>query len=187
MSVDVVFETHSWSVDNERGVVTGWFDGELSEKGRRLAAELGERRRDDGIGTVFTSDLHRAVETAAIAFAGTSIPIIREWRLRECNYGALNGDATRAQMDAEGPRSVDERHPDGESWREAIARVTGFLEALALTHDGQRVLIIGHMSAWHALEHVVNGLPCEDVWEADFCWREGWSYRLSLPRSRSTQ
>jgi broad specificity phosphatase PhoE len=31
---------------------------------------LGERRRNDGLDVVFTSDLRRAVETAGIAFAG---------------------------------------------------------------------------------------------------------------------
>jgi hypothetical protein len=29
MAVDLIFETHSISVDNERGVATGWLDGEL--------------------------------------------------------------------------------------------------------------------------------------------------------------
>ena len=180
MSVDVVFETHSWSVDNDRGVVTGWLDGALTERGRLLAAELGGRRRSDGLACVYTSDLGRAVETAEIAFAGTGIPIIQEWRLRECNYGELNG-VTRARMDAEGPTRIDEPHPGGESWREAILRVEGFLRELAATPGGQRVLLIGHMATWYALEHFVHGRPLADVWQAKFRWREGWSYRLSPP------
>jgi broad specificity phosphatase PhoE len=95
-----VFETHSTSVDNERGVATGWLDGMLSETGRRQAIQLGARRRNDGITRVFTSDLGRAVETVRIAFEGSGIPIQRDWRLRECNYGALNG-MPRALVDAE--------------------------------------------------------------------------------------
>ena len=91
MSVAVVFETHSTSIDNELGIATGWNQGELSETGRLQARQLGERRRDDGIAVAFTSDLHRAVETAAIAFAGSSLPVVPDRRLRECNYGALNG------------------------------------------------------------------------------------------------
>jgi 2,3-bisphosphoglycerate-dependent phosphoglycerate mutase len=69
VSMQVVFETHSLSVDNESGIATGWLPGRLSELGKRLAVELGQRRRDDGIAVVFTSDLRRAVETAEIAFA----------------------------------------------------------------------------------------------------------------------
>ena len=49
------------------------------------------RRRDDGIAAVFSSDLGRAVETAAIAFDGSGIPALHDWRLRECDYGQLNG------------------------------------------------------------------------------------------------
>ncbi|HEX4526496.1 MAG TPA: phosphoglycerate mutase family protein, partial [Gaiellaceae bacterium] len=64
MTITVIFETHSTSVDNERGIATGWNQGELSETGRTQARELGDRRRDDGIAIVFTSDLRRAVETA---------------------------------------------------------------------------------------------------------------------------
>lgn len=95
MSVEIVFETHSISTDNERGIATGWLPGLLSERGRTLAAELGERRRDDGIAAVFTSDLRRAVETAEIAFGGAGIPIHQDPRLRECNYGSLNGVPSR--------------------------------------------------------------------------------------------
>jgi broad specificity phosphatase PhoE len=73
MAVELVYETHSISVDNERGIATGWLPGELSAEGRRLAYALGERRRNDGIDCVFTSDLRRAVETAEIAFEGSPI------------------------------------------------------------------------------------------------------------------
>jgi 2,3-bisphosphoglycerate-dependent phosphoglycerate mutase len=85
VSVEIVFETHSTSLDNERGNATGWLDGELSETGRRQARELGERRRSDGIAAVFTSDLGRAVETAELAFGGSGIPIHHDSRLRECD------------------------------------------------------------------------------------------------------
>jgi broad specificity phosphatase PhoE len=43
--LEIVYETHSWSVDNERGVATGWLPGRLSEQGQRQAEELGARRR----------------------------------------------------------------------------------------------------------------------------------------------
>ena len=180
MGVDVVFETHSWSVDNDRGISTGWLDGALSERGKVLAAELGERRRSDGIDRVFTSGLRRAIETTEIAFAGTDIPVIREWRLRECNYGTLNG-VSRSRADVRWPSRIDEPHPHGESWQEAILRVESFLRELALTRDGERVLVIGHMATWYALEHVVRGTALADVWQSDFRWREGWSYYLRPP------
>jgi 2,3-bisphosphoglycerate-dependent phosphoglycerate mutase len=69
MTIEIIFETHSTSEDNEYGRATGWLPGKLSATGRRQARELGLRRSDDGIAAVFSSDLGRAVETARIAFA----------------------------------------------------------------------------------------------------------------------
>ena len=66
MTVEIVFETHSLSTDNEAGIATGWRQGELSEEGRRLARRLGERRRGERIDAVYASDLRRAVETAEL-------------------------------------------------------------------------------------------------------------------------
>jgi 2,3-bisphosphoglycerate-dependent phosphoglycerate mutase len=91
MSIEVVFETHSTTEDNEQGRATGWLPGRLSGQGREQARQLGRRRTDDGVSAVFVSDLARAAETAEIAFAGSPIPVLHDWRLRECDYGALSG------------------------------------------------------------------------------------------------
>jgi broad specificity phosphatase PhoE len=109
-----VFETHSTSTDNEAGIATGWNEGTLSATGRAQARLLGERRRDDGIDLVICSDLRRAVQTAEIAFAGTAVPILYDRRLRECNYGSLNG-MPRALLEAERAGHLDEPWPQGES------------------------------------------------------------------------
>src|SRR5690606_37668775 len=80
MAVEIVYETHSISDHNESGIASGWLPGELSERGRALAAELGERRRHDGFDAVSSSDLRRAVQTARIAFEGSGIPLIQDRR-----------------------------------------------------------------------------------------------------------
>lgn len=68
MTVEIVYETHAITTDNEAGISTGWLAGRLSAQGRREALELGERRRCEDVAAVFTSDLHRSVETARLAF-----------------------------------------------------------------------------------------------------------------------
>jgi broad specificity phosphatase PhoE len=175
--VQVVFETHSTSEDNERGIATGWLGGKLSAEGRTQAAELGERRRTDGVDAVVSSDLNRAVETARIAFCGSGIPVFVDWRLRECNYGAMNG-MPRAQLDAERSRRLDEPFPEGESWRGAVARVVPFLRELATRHRGQRVVLIGHVATLWALDHHIVGVPLEQLVAAPFDWQPGWEYTL---------
>ncbi|WP_329159105.1 histidine phosphatase family protein [Streptomyces sp. NBC_01717] len=56
MSIEIVYETHATTADNEAGIATGWLPGTLSATGRLQARELGccRRRRDDGIVAVFT-------------------------------------------------------------------------------------------------------------------------------------
>jgi len=170
----VVFETHSTSEDNERGIATGWLGGTLSRAGRFQAVGLGARRRDDGIEIVYASDLNRAVETARIAFAESDIPVLLDWRLRECDYGSWNG-MPRSQLDAERAAHVDEPWPGGESWREAVARVSSFLDEL----DGGRVLVIGHIATHWALEHRVHGRSLAELAAEEFVWQPGWLYDLS--------
>jgi alpha-ribazole phosphatase/probable phosphoglycerate mutase len=175
--VRIVFETHSLTIDNERGVATGWLGGALSADGRALAVELGERRRDDGIDAVFSSDLARAVETADIAFGATDIPVFLDWRLRETDYGELNGAPADA-IAVERARRVDLRFPGGESYRDAVGRVASFLHDIRAGCAGRRILLIGHTATRWALDHLVDGQPLEQVVTVPFDWREGWEYEL---------
>ncbi|MFL5959320.1 MAG: histidine phosphatase family protein [Gaiellaceae bacterium] len=175
MSVEVVYETHATSEDNEAGIATGWLPGRLSAQGREQARELGERRRDDGISVVLTSDLRRAVETAEIAFAGSEVPIAQDSRLRECDYGELNGTASPIDDRA---AQLDVPYQGGESWRQAVERVTAFLDDLRRDRDGERVLVIDHVATRLALEEVANGRDLEELIREPFAWQPGWEYAL---------
>jgi 2,3-bisphosphoglycerate-dependent phosphoglycerate mutase len=176
--IEVVFETHSPSEDNERGVASGWAHSRLSAAGRDQARALGERRRHDGLDAVFSSDLRRAAETAEIAFAGSGTPLLLDWRLRECDYGA-HTRAPVADHHARRCDHVDTPYPDGESWSQAIRRVGRFLDDLTLRWDDGRVLVIGHVATRWALDHLVDGAPLARLCEAGFEWQEGWEYRLT--------
>jgi broad specificity phosphatase PhoE len=44
VAIELVFETHCPTVDNEQGRATGWLPGELSERGLEQARDLGLRR-----------------------------------------------------------------------------------------------------------------------------------------------
>ena len=175
MSVEVVYETHSTTEDNEAGIATGWLPGKLSATGREQARELGARRRDDELAVVFVPDLQRAVETAEIAFAGSGLPVVRDARLRECNYGELNGTAEPMHDRA---AHVDVPYPEGESWRQAVERVAGFLDELRRERDGERVLLIGNIATRLALAVVAGGQVLEAAIAGPFTWQPGWEYRV---------
>ena len=174
MAVQLVFETHSTTLDNERGIATGWLPGELSPQGRENARELGERRRDDGIACVFTADLRRAVETVEIAFGDTGLEVRQDERLRECNYGELNGKPVELLE----PRSrfVVEPFPGGESYHDCLEKLRDFLAEVEREFEGQRVLVIAHSAQRYALLTIFDGVPLEIAVDAPFRWQEGWEY-----------
>jgi broad specificity phosphatase PhoE len=184
VAVELVYETHSTSVDNERGIATGWFDGDLSARGREQALELGRRRRCDGISAVYASDLGRAVETAEIAFGGTDFPVRYDPRLRECDYGELNG-VPFDDVAAVRHRHIDVPFPRGESYRQVVERTRAFLGDVTARHDGARVVVIAHSANRWALDHLVDGATLEELVEAPFQWQEGWLYVVSANASRS--
>lgn len=183
MTVQVVYETHSTTTDNEAGIATGWLPGELSQTGRRQAVELGRRRKDDGAAVVYTSDLARTVKTAEIAFAGSGMPIRQDARLRECNYGRYNGSSA-----ADLPRveHVDAPFPEGESYQDVVARTHSFLLDVAEEWDGARIVVIAHHANRLALEVLLNGAPLADIVGGRHDWRPGWEYVVPTPVPGST-
>ncbi|MGP3955969.1 histidine phosphatase family protein [Nonomuraea sp. 3N208] len=171
----IVFETHATTTDNEAGIATGWLPGELSAQGHRQAAELGERRRDDGIIKVFTSDLRRAVQTAEIAFAGSRISVYQDERLRECDYGTWTGRPA-PELAAVRSEHVDEPWPGGQSYRQVVEHTRDFLRHRA--HDTGRILVVAHSATRWALQHLLEGTPLKDLIDAPFDWRPGWTFNL---------
>ena len=175
--ITLVYETHSTTTDNEAGIATGWNQGQLSEIGRRQAEALGARRRADGIAAVFTSDLRRAVETAEIAFAGSGIPVHQDRRLRECNYGELNG-APVAEIEAERLQRIEEPFPGGESYRDVVERTRSFLDDVPTELEGTRIVLISHSANRWALQHLLEDRELAELVAKPFDWQEGWLYRL---------
>ncbi|WP_254552156.1 histidine phosphatase family protein [Kitasatospora sp. MMS16-BH015] len=176
-----MFETHSTTTDNEAGVATGWLPGRLSELGRRQAVELGERRGREGLAVVYSSDLRRAVETARLAFPGGEPPLRQDVRLRECDYGEWNG-APMARIEAERARRVTVPFPGGQSYRQVVAAMEGFLRAVVAEWDGRRVLVIGHSATRWALECLLSGAELEELVTEPRVWRPGWRYLVPTDR-----
>ena len=175
MTIELVFETHSTTEDNERGAATGWRPGKLSAAGREQARQMGQRRANDGIEAIFASDLARAIESVRIAFPDATVPVFMDWRLRECDYGEMTGIDPDL---LERTEHIDTPHPSGESWRQAVERVGWFIRDLGARRDWSRLLVVGHVATWRGLEHSINGTPLEPLVATPFEWQEGWEYRV---------
>jgi broad specificity phosphatase PhoE len=173
--VKLYFETHSTSIDNQRGVASGHKDVPLSQAGRRQAAELGPRYADRQLRVVYTSDLERAASTAQIAFPSPDLPKRSDRRLRECDYGSWSGCPVQ-QMDDARPQFVEAPFPGGESFRDVVRRVESFLQDVR--HSEGSVLVIAHRAPWYALEHLLRGRELAEVVKSPWKWQPGWEYEL---------
>lgn len=93
---DLVLLRHGESDWNRENRFTGWTDVGLSEAGRSEARMAGELLKARGyvFDVAYTSVLKRAIDTLTIVLevmGQTSIPVIKNWRLNERHYGALQG------------------------------------------------------------------------------------------------
>jgi broad specificity phosphatase PhoE len=170
--MNVWFESHATSLDNEAGIASGHFDIELSQLGREQAVALSTRYRGRDVAAVYTSDLRRAVQTAAIAFP---MPVISDRRLRECDYGTWTRRPVK-ELDAARLRFVDLPFPGGESYHDVVVRVRDFLAELPST--SREIIIIGHRATWYSLEHLLRGRDLHEVIAAPWHWQPGWNYRF---------
>lgn len=176
--ITIIFESHATTTDNEAHRSSGWNDVELSELGLKQAGELGERYADKHLDAIFCSDLQRSYKTGEIAFAHREFPIIRDARLRECNYGDLTQHPS-AEVDPEKPKHIVEPFPNGESYEETAARMKAFLEDLVKNYDGKTVMVIGHRATQYGLEHWIKGVSVADAVSAPWKWQPGWVYELT--------
>ena len=92
----VILLRHGESSWNKENRFTGWTDVDLSEKGKEEAKKAGQILKKEGFhfDIAYTSVLKRAIRTLWIVLDEMDlmwIPVIRNWRLNERHYGALQG------------------------------------------------------------------------------------------------
>jgi 2,3-bisphosphoglycerate-dependent phosphoglycerate mutase len=96
MAGKLVLCRHGQSDWNLRNLFTGWTDVDLTEKGVEEATTAGRQLSELGIefDIAYTSVLKRAIRTLWIMLDEMDrmwIPVVRDWRLNERHYGALQG------------------------------------------------------------------------------------------------
>ena len=137
-SVEVWLIRHGETTWNQDGLVSGWSDPVLTEKGKAQASSLRATLEGQEYAGVWSSDLVRAVQTAELAWAKPS----QDARIRELNFGELEGQSWLTMDDGwkvallnfEGFQAPDGEHVD--TFRE---RVLGFLDDL---DDGVHLIFV---------------------------------------------
>ncbi|MFE6969689.1 histidine phosphatase family protein [Isoptericola sp. NPDC057653] len=149
---------HPHAEHTAAGLVGGWYDSRLTDRGRadahRVAAELRRRldaRREPSRPVrVTTSDLARAAEAADVVGAALGVAAERDRRLREISFGAAEGrpnawlDARRGPAPADDDR-LDHRGPvpGAETRREVAARVGACVTGL-MADEGHDHVVVTH-------------------------------------------
>lgn len=88
---------HGESEWNKLNLFCGWYNADLSDRGRSEAAQAGKALKDAGykFDIAYTSVLKRANDTLAgilKELGQDDIPQVKTWRLNERHYGGLTGN-----------------------------------------------------------------------------------------------
>ena len=154
-------------------------DVPLSENGREQARALGRRLAalPDPPTLLWTSPYVRAVETAdlALAEAGLDLPRVVDERLREREFGVLDG-LTRQGITSLFPDESERRAligkfyhrpPGGESWSDVLLRLRAALNDLGHEAEGERVLLVAHQVVVLLVRYVLERMSEQEILAVD--------------------
>ena len=182
MPIKITYFVHGTTTDNEQHISSGWKDVELSELGVQQLVALKDQTKDQKFDVVFCSDLKRAHDSAKITWEDM-YPIIPDARLRECNYGDLNGASSDIVETMQEEECIDKPFPNGESYEDVKARVADFLTFLKQDYDGKHVAIVGHKAPQLSLDVLLKGKVWKEAlaedWRKTKNWQPGWEYTLT--------
>ncbi len=146
----------------------GHSDSPLTENGRKQVSSLGRRMEKMKFDTLISSDLGRTQETATIIAEYTGHSIKTDNRLRERNYGVLEGltvsdikaghSEVLERLDANDPDYII---PDGESLRQHYQRNVAVFEELQSGISDGRVALVVHGGVLDSLFRYVARLPLD--------------------------
>ena len=172
----IVYYVHGTTYDNASKKCSGHKDVELNDLGREQAINLG-KNTPYKFDVLFTSDLKRAVTSSELAFPSfSSIP---DSRLRECNYGDLNGQDSSLVVYED---HIDNPFPNGESLKDVEKRVRDFLKEIYDKYEDKTIGIIAHRAPQLAIEVITKHITWEEAnkndWRKTGAWQPGWEYTL---------
>ena len=176
MAVKIIYFVHGTTIDNLEHKATGWLPGELSEKGISQSIDLKKQIDLDTMDYVISSDLKRAIDSANYTFENNK-KILYDKRIRECNYGELNGkDSFLVKYE----EHINIAFPNGESLKDVEKRVRNFCNYLLENYDEKTVALVAHKAPQLALEVITKNITWQEAinkdWRKTKAWQAGWEY-----------
>lgn len=156
-----------WNLESR---IQGHGDSALTENGIAQAEAIARRLAGESFDAVVSSDLGRAMQTAAFVGAATGHAVIPDARFRERSFGRAEG-LTYAELHERYPhafgRHLQDQDPDfqvpaAETRRRFYARIAGAFEALAFERSGARIVLVCHGGVLAALFRHIQGIPAAE-------------------------
>ena len=175
--IKIIYFVHGTTTDNASKLCSGWKEAMLNDLGKEQAKNLGNVVREKGIkfDQLFTSDLKRAIDSSNIAFPEYNR--ITDNRLRECNYGELDGESKNLVIYEE---HISDKFPSGESLIDVENRMREFIDLLKVNYEGKTIGIVAHRAPQLALEVITKEISWEEAincdWRKTGDWQPGWEY-----------
>ncbi len=152
---------------NTAGILQGWLDVPMNERGRQQAREFAGACADAGFSRVYTSPLRRALESAEIIAERLGLPPpVCHGGLKERNFGVIQGipKAELAELDPVLLEKILKRNPacsfeQGESMDDFATRVLHAVTVIGANNAGGCVLVITHGWVLDVITRHVRGLP----------------------------
>jgi len=145
---------HGQSAGNAEGRFGGHGPTPLSELGQQQAEKTAKALAKEGVSVIYSSDLHRAVQTAEPLARLLNLPINKSDAFRERNVGVLEGltfDESKEQFPRDYyaliNRNVHHVITEGESYRHLLRRITTELRNILREHNRERIAIFSHTGA----------------------------------------
>ncbi len=145
---------HGQSAGNAEGRFGGHSPTPLSALGIEQAKVTAERLAKERITVIYSSDLHRAVQTAAPLAELLDLPINKNPAFRERKVGVLEGltfDESKAQYPKDYyaliNRNIHHVITEGESYRQLLKRATKALHEVIRNHQSEKIVIFSHTGA----------------------------------------
>ena len=154
---------HVETLWNLEGRFQGQLDSDLSPLGYQQVEVLREHFANVHLDAVYSSDLGRALKTAAVIGEVHGLKVLEAVELRERSFGIFEG-MLRSEAEARAPESYEawssgtfgEVVPGAESRKTMCTRVLKCLNTIAEIHPLQSVAVVTHGGVLSALWRVLE-------------------------------
>ena len=179
--LEIYLVRHGRTLFNEKDKVQGACDSPLTKEGRQQAENVGNGMKDIPFTLAFSSPSERASDTCEAVLQGR-VPIILDKRLKEMNFGYLEGEKN-SELRVGKPADFKEMceigwvEEGGENTAMVISRIEDFFNELIHKYNHEIILIASHGMWIHfAISYLLKkeiAVPIENCSVSKFIYENG--------------